>query len=177
MLLDYKNLTANTREHMLSEIAHDVSEGSLYISNRLTKIGAQSWEALVTDAAKQYDDEWLAKEIQQQGLMNTHEERRKPTGGTTTAKVPANANTTLAEGEFNRFYIRGLCQLVINNGGGKLQVYRARQSSNPRPESEALVGKFVDPHVLLADLRASPGVETALGLPPGPNSGLSVRIP
>src|SRR6266851_5569734 len=34
-----------------------------------------------------------------------------------------------------------------------------------------------DPKALLTDLRSNPGVDTALGLPPGPNSGLSARLP
>ena len=56
-------------------------------------------------------------------------------------------------------------------------VYRARPAENPRPESEALVETTVDPFDLLADLRAHPGEATELGIPAGPNSGISVRLP
>ncbi|BBI63173.1 hypothetical protein HSBAA_44790 [Vreelandella sulfidaeris] len=45
--------------------------------------------------------------------MRSHEERKKPKGGTTIAKIPVTANETLAEGEFNRFYARGFCQRAI----------------------------------------------------------------
>jgi len=162
---------------MLSEIAHDVFEKTLYISTRLAEVGAQNWAALLTESAEQHDDAWLANEIQRRGYLRTHEERRKSTGGTTTVKVPVTAHTTLAEGEFNRFYVRGLCQSVLKNGGDRLVAYRARHSSNPRPESDAIVGREFSPTSLLADLRTSTGVEPALGVPPGPNSGLSVRIP
>ena len=44
---------------------------------------------------------------------------------------------------------------------------------NPRPESQAKVGALFDAKQLLNDLRTSQGVEPALGIPPGPNSGLS----
>lgn len=177
MPLNYRNLDQETREHMLSEIDYDVSKGTLFISNRLTEIGAENWAALLAEAATQHDDAWLANELQHRGYLKTHEERRKPAGGITIAKVPVTANTTLAEGEFNRFYIRGLCQTVIKNGGNSLVAYRARESNNPRPESEAIVGRRFEPQSLLSDLRASTGVEPALGVPPGPNSGLSVRTP
>ena len=72
---------------------------------------------------------------------------------------------------------RALCRRAIEDGIGELIVYRARPTVNPRPESEALVETTVDPAELLADLRAHPGEATALGIPAGPNSGISVRLP
>lgn len=92
-------------------------------------------------------------------------------------KVPINAPQRLAEGEFNRFYIRGLCLRALDEGKSTVVVYRARHSSSPRLESEELIGSAFDAKALLEDLRESPGVDTALGLPPGPNSGLSARLP
>jgi hypothetical protein len=82
----------------------------------------------------------------------------------------------LAEGEFNRFYIRALCRRAIANGIPRLVVFRAKTVSNPRPESQEKIWLQIDPIVTLTDLRASPGVETALGIPGGPNSGLSVKF-
>ena len=55
--------------------------------------------------------------------------------------------------------------------------YRAKQVSNPRPELEALIGQSIDPAKLLNDLQTKIGVDTALGLPAGPNSGLSAKLP
>jgi hypothetical protein len=99
-------------------------------------------------------------------------------GGTgyTVSKVPRTAPITLAEGEFNRFYLRGLCQRAIEAGGPAIEIYRARASVTPRPESEAMIGRHLDADKLLVDLREHVGVDTALGLPPGPNSGLSGRL-
>ena len=72
--------------------------------------------------------------------------RRLKAGGLSKPPVmPSNAHEILAEGEFNRFYIRALCLRAVD--------------------------------ALLRDLRSHPGVETSLGLPPGPNSGLSVQLP
>jgi hypothetical protein len=49
--------------------------------------------------------------------------------------------------------------------------------ANARSASEAKIGTQVDARALLADLRSHQGLEPALGLPPGPNSGLSVELP
>ena len=92
------------------------------------------------------------------------------------AAIPDTANVTLCEGEFNRYYIRGVCLKAIEMGKGLVTAYRARHSANPRSESIALEGRSIDAKRLLEDLRANPGVDTAMGLPPGPNSGMSVKL-
>jgi hypothetical protein len=107
--------------------------------------------------------------------MRTEEQRRKPKGGFTTAQVPYTAPDTLAEGEFNRFYARGLCVHVLASGGTEVEVYRGKEVQNPRPESQAMIGRRLPAQNLLDDLRTAQGVEPALGLPRGPNSGLTVR--
>ncbi len=88
-----------------------------------------------------------------------------------------NAHVVLAEGEFNRFYIRGLCARALAEGIDEVEVCRARTSALPRPLSEERIGKRLKAATLLEDLRKHAYVETALGVPGGANSGLSVRIP
>jgi len=82
----------------------------------------------------------------------------------------------LTEGEFNRYYMRGLCKYAIDNNIGKLEVYRAKHVDNPRAESEMKIGERICANQLLNDLRVNK-TGTELGLPPGPNSGLSIRLP
>ncbi|NMG68162.1 hypothetical protein GPA19_24850 [Azoarcus indigens] len=176
MSLTYKNLDNATRLQMSAEVQADSAAGTLYISPRLNDEGVSLWPSLLGEAVATKDDAWLAEEIRSRGLLKSHEERRKPTGGTTLAKVPVNAHETLAEGEFNRFYARGLCLRAMQEKISQVIAYRARHSDNPRAESEALIGKAFSPDVLLADLRSSVGVEPALGVPPGPNSGLSIQL-
>lgn len=176
MALTLVNLDDRTRKLMQDEMDADISAGTVYVSPRLNSAGKTNYAALLKQAAQVADDNWLANSLRN-GQMATHEPRRTPSGGTTSAKVPVTAPETLAEGEFNRYYIRALCLRAVADGISSLVVYRARASANPRPESEARIGQAVDPHALLADLRAHQGVDTALGLPPGPNSGLSVRLP
>lgn len=177
MALNLVNLDGRTRGFMLSEIESDEASGKLYISLRLNSRGREEYPRLLKEAATSENDSWLADQIRRNGLMKTEEERRKPKGGTTVAQVPVTAPDTLAEGEFNRFYIRGLCVRALEDGISELVVYRAKPVSSPRRESEAKIGTRVSPQRLLEDVRTHTGVDTALGLPPGPNSGLSVRIP
>jgi hypothetical protein len=176
MSLNPMNLDAITRTMMVAEIEQDSSTGRAYLSPRLNERGTEEWVALLREAAQRGDDVWLASEIRTRSLLNETEQRRKPKGGYTQAKVGINAPDMLAEGEFNRLYMRGLARRAISEGKNALVVYRAKDVANPRPDSEAKIGTTVDPQKLLDDLRANIGVDTALGLPAGPNSGLSVHL-
>jgi len=175
--LRYENLDERTRQFILTEIELDRSQATLYISSRLSEQGKQDYELLLVEAARNHDDMWLANELRRPGNINASEQRKKPGGGFTTAKVPISAPDTLAEGEFNRFYVRGLCARAIEDGITEVEVYRGKSVKQPRPESETMIGERITAITLLEDLRMSPGLEPALGLPPGPNSGLTVRLP
>jgi hypothetical protein len=91
--------------------------------------------------------------------------------------VPVTATETLAEGEFNRFYCRGLCARAIAEQTKEVEVYRGKYVQEPRAVSEAKMGMRCNPLTLLNDLRTSQGIEPTLGIPPGPNSGLTIRLP
>lgn len=175
MVLNLVDLTPSVRQFMLEEINADIASNKLYISPRLSDLGKQKYIDLLKESVLQQDDAWLAESLAAPNMFNPTEVRRTKTG-VTTAKVPYNANEMLAEGEFNRFYLRGLCLYAIQNGLSHLIIYRAKETSNPRPESEAKIGAKIDPKILLEDLRIHLGVDTALGLPAGPNSGLSAKL-
>jgi hypothetical protein len=177
MGLQLADLDAATRFCMLAELEHDLEADSLYVGKYLSEAGRRRYPELLREAIEHGTDDSLAAALHAPGLFLEMHEKRKPTGGVTLAKVPRTAHETLAEGEFNRFYLRGLCCRVVASRGGSVEIYRARASANPRPESEAMAGKVLDAAALLSDLRASVGVDTALHLPPGPNSGLSGRLP
>jgi hypothetical protein len=170
MALNLVNLDSRTRKLMLEELEVDVQAGNLYLSPRLSSIGRRDYEGLLREAIQSGNDAMLAGALRSAGRMNQIE---------TTVKghknVPVTAPETLAEGEFNRFYARGLCRRAIEDSTGVV-VYRAKQVQTPRADSEAKIGAQMDAQALLNDLRNSIGVEPALGLPPGPNSGLSVQL-
>ncbi|HXW27443.1 MAG TPA: hypothetical protein VEK73_22030 [Xanthobacteraceae bacterium] len=162
---------------MIAEIEADIAAKKLYLSPRLSAGGQTDYPDLLRRAARENNDTWLAGEIRQPGRLNAMEQKRTPSGGTTMARVPLTAHETLAEGEFNRFYVRGLCLRALAAGITELEIYRAKAVENPRSASVAKIGQRISAQALLNDLRTNIGVDTALGLPPGPNSGLSVRLP
>ncbi len=174
MGMRYESLDDKVRLYMLEELELDVNTGKLYISPRLTEEGVRIWPDLLREALRNYDDDWLAEQLRSRRLLKEIEQRQTRKG-IVTAKVPRTAPETLAEGEFNRFYIRGLCRAVLASGGTEVEVYRGKEVQNPRIESELMIGRRLPAQQLLEDLRKNPGVEPALGLPPGPNSGLTVR--
>lgn len=175
MSFNFENLDSRTRELMLEELSNDIKNGTLYISPRLNEKGKKIYPELLRKAIISGNELSLAEDLRN-NYMNETEQRKKPNGGFTIAKIPYNAHIMLAEGEFNRFYIRAICRRTIEETSASIEVYRAKEVSNPRPESERKIGSIIEPKKLLDDLRTHPGVDTALGLPSGPNSGLSVRL-
>lgn len=177
MALEYLNLDERTRNLMVIEIDGDISVGRLYLSDNLSPQGKNDYPNLLRGAAINGSDVTLANDIRSR--LNTHEKPRLLKSGQF-SKPPvmrSNAHEMMAEGEFNRFYIRAVCLRALENNVTSVIVYRAKNVGNPRSESEAKIGQAISAQALLDDLRVRIGVDTALGLPPGPNSGLSVRLP
>jgi len=173
----YKNLDKKTRGFMLEELEVDMQQGKIYISPRLNVRGQSNWVNLLKEAIAYHDDDWLAHQLKVMGYIKTHETRKTKTGKVINARVPVNAPETLAEGEFNRYYARGLCARAIAEGIDEVIVYRGKDVQNPRIESQYKIGQRVKAKDLLEDLRRSQGVEPSLGIPPGPNSGLTICLP
>jgi hypothetical protein len=177
MSLYFVNLDDRTRELMLEEVEYDISHNQLHISPILSGQGQRDYVNLLREAIQSGNDGTLAEHLKQHRRINKTQSRKNPKGGFSIAAVPANAAEVLAESEFNRFYIRALARRAIEEGIADLVVYRAKPVQNPRPQSEALIEATLPPQDLLADLRAHPDEPPTLGVPSGPNSGLSVRLP
>ena len=172
----YENLDETVRKEMINEVVSDQRAGTLYISPRLSEEGAEAWPRILSDACQNHDDLWIASILRSRQYMRNKEKRCKSNGGFSMVKVPHTAPDTLAEGEFNRFYIRGLCaEVLLSDDEAEVEVYRGKTVTKSRPQSEGMIGLRLSAKQLLDDLRISQGIDTALGLPPGPNSGLTVR--
>tara|TARA_R110002096_G_scaffold173781_9_gene348971 strand:+ start:168741 stop:169256 length:516 start_codon:yes stop_codon:yes gene_type:complete len=171
--MDFKNLDDTTRKLMEQEIQSDIDSDSYYKSKLLTPSGLANWPSLLLDAAAHGTDQTLASAIANFFVpMETYVRN----GKTHTRKVASNANERLAEGEFNAYYIRALCLRSMGEGNDTVKVYRAKQVSHARSESEMKIGTNVEASALLQDLRSNIGFDSALGIPAGPNSGLSVKL-
>ena len=168
----FSKLDAKTRAFMLEEIAQAQQSNQLYYSTRFTDTGKSLWPKWLHEAAEKYDEHWLSFTIEVADAMKGLETKAKQNGGYTAAHVPHTAAETLADGQFNRFYIAAICRRAIQDGQATVRVYRAKQSDSPRLESNALVGKTINPTALLNEVRNR---ETSLKCELlKPNSGLSI---
>ncbi len=178
MALYLENLDDRTRQLMMDEFDYDISHNQLHISPFLSGQGQRDYANLLREAIRNGDDETLAQSLREHRRILRTLPRRNPKGGYSITATPENAAQVLAESEFNRYYIRALARRAIADGISELVIYRAKPVSSPRPKSEARIETSLPPEELLKDLRAHPGDEPpALGVPSGPNSGLSVRLP
>lgn len=178
MALYLENLDDRTRQLMLDEMEYDIANNQLHISPFLSGQGQRDYTNLLREALKNGNDETLAENLRQHRRILRTLPRRNPKGGYSISATPENAAQVLAESEFNRYYIRALARRAMEDGIPELVIYRAKPVGNPRPESEARIETSLPPEELLEDLRSHTGDEVpALGVPSGPNSGLSVRLP
>ena len=175
MGIRYENLDDTTRKYMRTE--SDL--GGHYPSPRLNDQGSNAWVGLLNEAIANHNDDWLGGELVRQGLFKNRESYTRQ--GKTYARdinIP-HAALQLAEGEFNRYYLRALCRIAQEKGIDHLVVYRGKAVDNPRPESEAMIGKPIAVEELLTALRSNDFVTIGdvLKVPGGPNSGLTARLP
>lgn len=179
MAFQFHDLVEATRAYMEQEVRRDASGGSLYLSPRLTDRGRIDWLGLLLAAAGRGDEETLAESLRGTGRLATFEARRSRSRPARIHRVavPKTAAATLAEGEFNRYYIRALCLRALEGGATEVAVYRAKEVDEPRAESVRLLGRRLSAAALLEDLRLhAADEEPSLKVPGGPNSGLSVRL-
>jgi hypothetical protein len=166
---NFLNLTEDIRQHMLAEMNSDVEAGRFYISPRLNNYGVEAYPALMTNAIREGDASTLQMRLKAGIFFNPTYLRQGKA-----VKMPSNAAQLLAQNEFNRFYIRAVCLKAIANDIEMVEIYRARESSWARPESEMRIGVKIKATDLLEDLRKSVGEEPSLL--PEINSGLSVKL-
>lgn len=107
--------------------------------------------------------------------MTDFEEADKPSGGYTVKHVPHTASKTIAEGQFSRFYILGICKRARAEGISHLIVYRAKGRSDPRPESQSLIGKRLSIDEIESQLKETKASFKSQLVKP--NSGISVKLP
>ena len=174
-MFQFNDLDPATRLAMTAAIKEAQSTGNIYDSARFNQAGRDQWLPLLLEAAESHDEHWLAFQLEARAMMKDFEGANTPSGGYTIKHVPHTASETMAEGQFNRFYILGLCRKARAAGNTQLVVYRAKAVPDPRPESQALVGTTMSIDEIEAQLKdtklsfKSPLVK--------PNSGLSVKLP
>ena len=174
MPLKYDNLDPATRRHAIAELDGDLSSGAFHASDRLRPTAIDDYQRLLRDALRYYDDLWLEQHASD--LLVDFEPRTTRSGGQTTAKVPEMAARMLAEGDFNRYYMRGVALRAIDEDRQVVEVYRARLSLEPRPESAELEGHRLPAREVLDYLRGQRVEDPSIVRLGRPNSGLSIRL-
>jgi hypothetical protein len=175
MGIRYDDLDNTTRDLMLEESRL----GGHYASPRLTEVGLASWVPLFEQAIQFHNDDWLAQELLRLGYLRDQEQYKTKNGMSWRQINKPHSAQMLAEGEFNRYYLRGLCRRAANENEPDLVIYRGKEVANPRPESDAKIGSSIGVHDLLHVLRSNDfvSVDAAFAVPSGPNSGLTARLP
>ena len=176
MALQLPDLDDRTRQFMLDELEQDVAAGCLYLSPHLTEDGRAEYERVFRAAINAGTDDSLADELRVPGRMETSPRWKTARGGTLVAGLPTSAPDTLAEAEFHRYYVRGLCRRALADGVHALVICRAKPAMPPRVNSEAMIGVRIDALSLLEDLRSASGQVPPRVLPMSPGSGLTVRL-
>ena len=173
MPLQYENLDPTTRRYALAELERDIASGAFHVSDRLRPTAIADYQRLLRDAVRYYDDLWL--EDRSGDLLVDFEPRHTKSGGVTTARVPDMAARMLAEGDFNRYYMRGVA-LRATDEGRPVEVYRARLSVEPRQESAELEGQTLTGQEVVDYLRGVSNPERIAARVGRVNSGLSIRL-
>jgi hypothetical protein len=174
MPLQYESLDPTTRRFAIAELDSDIATGAYHTSERIRHTAISEYQRYLHEALRYYDDRWLEEHAAD--LMIDFEPRRTRSGGQTAVKLPQMASRMLAEGDFNRYYMRGVALRAIQEGREVIEVYRARLSLEPRRESAELEGRRLPAAEVLNYLRGEPTSDPAVTALGRPNSGLSVRL-
>lgn len=176
MALDLPHLDASTRRCMVAELDDDLAAGTLYRSSQLNEHGLVLYHHLLRAALMTGTVDSFAEALSGHAVMRPvgrwHSSKDAGVGDALTA-----AAAILADREFHRFYIRGLCRRALNQGVESLVIYRARPPDAGRKSSDAMVGLRIGTMSLLEDLRGASRSLPPHGLPQCRDPGLSVRLP
>ena len=174
MALNLPDLDDRTRRYMHDELEADLARRRLYLSPYLTDVGRAAYEGALRAAILDGTEASLADALRGPGRMAL------PAGwkqGTLGHGLPTSAPDALAEAEFHRFYVRGLCRRALADGIRTLVIYRAKLDAPPRANADGMVGVRIDAASLLEDLQATSGRMPPRVLAGCPDPGLSVRLP
>lgn len=176
MSLDLLHLDARTRRFMLAELDADVAADALYFSPQLSEAGLGHYERLLRVAIQCGTEASFAEALGALSAVRPPSRWQHPKE-VGPAEARADVTFRLAEREFHRFYIRGLCCRALEQGIDLLVIYRARPADPGRAPADSMIGLRIDVQSLLEDLRGAFRSLPPHGLPQCRDPGLSVRFP
>ena len=185
--MEFKNLEGTTRRYMLEELEEDVREGRVVLNPLLTERGRAEYADLLAEALRHHDPSWLGSELRSGRRMHIAVEDADVRKGLP-EELPVHEPDVLAEGDFNRYYVRGMCRRALAEGIDELRivkltkgpyasfVYQSGGLPGDERERTVDVANRVDPKWLLEKLREDPDEEMDFGIPGEPGSGLTVEF-
>lgn len=160
----FKDKCDEINKIMISELKQDIDSNAVYLSKDMYPEKLREYNLKFLEHVTTFDLEGFVDYLQKNNFF-----RETKNDG---SKVASNAAQRLAEGEFNKIYIRAVCKKAINSNLSVV-IYRYKESSVKRIESEEKIGEKVDPGEVYDDLIKNrvTGVASIL---PEVSSGLSV---
>ena len=174
-MFNFVDLNKTSRQFMLEAIEEAQQSDNIYFSKKFNENGIKQWLSLLKLAASEHNEHWLSFKLEENQLFSLFEGAQKPSGGYTIKHIPHTAAETIAEGQFNRFYILGLCKLAKSKNIDNLIIYRAKESRNPRPESESLINSTISVDEIEEQLKDTQASFKSKLIQP--NSGISLKLP
>lgn len=157
-----------TRHYMLEEFESDVRGSTVFTSAIVDSARTADYLDLQRRALAEGTPDSLAADFVASSLLNEHQANG--------AKVnQSSAASRLAGGQFGVYYARAVCARAVDEDR-EIEIYRARESSQHRPGSDAKIGTKPDPEALLQDLRENSTEPRAFSILPEVNSGITVRL-
>lgn len=169
----FHQLNSNIRKIMKDELEWDLKYNKYYKSPRLTPDGLRQYPNLLERAIKSGNDISFSNNLRPYFRTTVFYTKK---GRQYERKIPNDAYLVLGQGQFNIYYIRAICQFALSQGIKDVEVYRGRQSRNPRKSSQMLIGERVDAKELLNELRNLNEFGSKKFQIGYPNSGLSVKV-
>jgi hypothetical protein len=179
MAMNFEELDAETRKHMLSEFEREEASGNPYRGKGLSDTGRAAFSNLMREAIAKGTEETLAAALAKPQFWNpTETYTRKGIEHTRTVNV-AQAAERLALTEFNTWYVRGLSKRLTTEGVTQCQVYRAAPPKWEPAECSRHENQICSVKQVYEGHRANywpePGNPAAFSIPAGPNCHHTIR--
>jgi len=169
----FHQLDNKTRETMKEELERDLNGDGPYQSPRLTSEGLRQFPELLKKAIDSVNDLSFSNDLKPY-FKSIEIYIRK--GRQYKRKIPSDAHLVLGQGQFNIYYMRAICQIALSQGIEEVEIYRAKQSNEPRRSSQLQIGSKINAIDLLDELRNTSEFGSKNFLIGLPNSGLSVKF-
>ena len=179
MAMNFEELDATTRAHMLEEFEAEEASGHPYRSKNLSAAGLSAYPSLMRAAIENGDEESLGASLQVPSYWNPTESYER-NGVVRQRQINVQqASERLALTEFNTWYVRGLAKRLITEGVTDCQAYRGATPKWEPADCAAHEGQMFQVHEIYSGHRAKywpePGSPNAVSIPFGPGCHHTIR--